>query len=227
MPDNENTDTDTTPQEGESTATGDQPDPATATSTSATGGDAAAEPAKPQKLADVFALLDDDARALVQAELNKRNNEARNLRQRLSDAEPKARAHDDAQAAQQSAEDRAAEQARTANERASQMARRMVAAEVRALAADRFADADDAAAFIDAEHYLGSDGEPDTAGIGSALDDLLSRKPHLAKADPKPRAPAPNPAQGSSSTGPAKVTGPDRGKELFDARRGNRAAASS
>lgn len=182
---------------------------------------------KPEKIGDVLAGLDDDARRIVQAEINRKNNENKNLRTRLTEAEPKAKAHDDAQAAQQSAEERATQREQQATERADKAVQRMVRAEVRAMAADKFADADDAATFIDAAQYLGSDGEPDTDGIRSALDDLLSRKPHLAKQDPKPRAPAPNPAQGSSGQGAAKLTGPERGKQLFNERHGRKEPAAS
>lgn len=194
-------------------------------STTETGG--SDDAAKPQKLADVLAGLDDDAVRIVQAELARKNSEAKNLRTRLNEAEPKARAHDDAQAAQQSAEDKAAQREKAATERADRAVQRMVKAEVRALAADKFADADDAAAFIDAGQYLDPDGEPDTEAIRSALDDLLTRKPHLAKADPKPRAPTPNPAQGSSSGGAAKVSGPERAKQLFEQRHGRKEPAAS
>lgn len=77
---------------------------------------------------------------------------------------------------------------------------RTVRAEVKALAANGFADPEDAGAFLALGDYLTADGDVDTEKIRTDLTDLLARKPHLAKAA-GPRPPAPNPAQGSSASG--------------------------
>lgn len=86
--------------------------------------------------------------------------------------------------------------------RAQALLDRAVKAEVKALASG-FADPEDAHVFLDLNKYADSDGEIDTAAIQADLTDLLGRKPHLGKL-PESRVPAPNPAQGSSSAGPAR-----------------------
>lgn len=63
------------------------------------------------------------------------------------------------------------------------------------MAADGFADPEDAAAFLDLSKYA-KDGDIDTSAIKADLGDLLARKPHLGKT-PISRPPAPNPAQGA------------------------------
>lgn len=58
---------------------------------------------------------------------------------------------------------------------------RIVRAEIKALAAGKFADPADAVAFLDlTEFEVDDDGEVDSEAITAALTDLLSRKPHLA-----------------------------------------------
>lgn len=54
---------------------------------------------------------------------------------------------------------------------------------VEARAAGKFNDPEDAVHFLrgDVDDLLGRDGKPDQSAIDSALDDLLQRKPHLAK----------------------------------------------
>lgn len=77
--------------------------------------------------------------------------------------------------------------------------RRIALAEVRALAAQKFADPADAVAFLqgDVDDLLDRQGEPDASLIESALDDLLQKKPHLAKREEGP----PNYDGGPRSTG--------------------------
>lgn len=176
--------------------------------------EALAEPdsSKPASVDELIAALDEDAQKLLRAELTRRDsdarkarNEAKNLRTRLNEATPKAAAHDDAVEAQKSAEEKAAELNNTLKSDNEGLRKRLVGAQVRVMAADRFADPDDAAAFLDPNDYLGDDLEPDADGIRDALEDLLTRKPHLAKADPKPRPPAPTKAQGTSGNGTPSV----------------------
>lgn len=98
------------------------------------------------------------------------------------------------------------EQERTANElaaaqkRAAQLQERTVRAEIKAYAADQFADPEDAAAFLQLTDYVDGDGDVDSERIKADLADLLKRKPHLGKAEPF-RRPAPDPHQGSSANG--------------------------
>lgn len=204
-----------TPQEGDNQHSADSPPGGEDTTTGqdqssdrADTGDDAGGDAAPSSFADVMAGLDERSQRLVRAKLNEKNNESRNLRRRLNansgsapqgDQDGQADdGHSPGQVGQPSdRERRAAEREQKAN-------RRMVHAEIRALAVDRFADPSDAPAFLGTvEEYLDSAGDPDSEAIRFALDDLLDRKPHLAKPTPQsatsPRPPAPNPAQGATA----------------------------
>lgn len=69
-------------------------------------------------------------------------------------------------------------------EAAQKFQQRIVAAEVKAAAAARFADPEDAIAFVRLGDFeVSEDGAVDPADIEDALTDLLARKPHLAKQD--------------------------------------------
>lgn len=179
------------------------------------------KPEEPKTLAELLKLLDSGQRRIVQGEVSKARKEAQGLRGRLktaeetaSAAEGKAAEYDklldaqktDQQRAQAAAEKKAAageEKAAAESQKAAAFLARAVRSEVRALAAGLFADPEDAAAFLDLGGYADEGGEVDTDSIRADLDDLLARKPHLAKPSPapKPRAPAPNRAQGSSGNG--------------------------
>jgi hypothetical protein len=124
----------------------------------------------------------------------------------------KAAEHDKAVDAQKTAEQRAQDEAQAAKKRADELTTRAVRGEIKALAAGRFADPDDPGGFLDVHRYVNDKGEIDTDTIKVDLDDLLTRKPHLAKTDDKARAPAPVRAQGSSGNGaPAAPTTPGMG----------------
>jgi hypothetical protein len=168
------------------------------------------EPSKqeePKTLAELLKLLEPDQRRIVQGEVSKARKEAQGLRGRLKTAEDKAAEYDqllDAQKTEQQRAQEAAEaRATTAEKQAAEHLAHRIRSEVKALAAEGFADPDDAAAFLDLSSYAGDNGEVDVDTMRADLDDLLVRKPHLAKpaAEPKPRAPAPNRAQGSSANG--------------------------
>lgn len=155
----------------------------------------------PTSLEDILAALDDDKRSAIDRELKNRDrelrkarNEARNLRERVREAEPKA-----AEAEERKTDsEKVAELNAALKAEAEGMRNRLVAAEVKAAAAERFTDPGDAVAFLDLSALLDDSLEPDSEAIGDALADLLERKPHLAKADPKPRPPAANRSQGTS-----------------------------
>lgn len=117
-----------------------------------------------------------------------------------SELKTKAAEFDKVAEAQKTAEQRAQEAAVAAEERANQLLKRAIRSEIKALAADKFADPDDPGGFLDVTRYASADGEVDTAAIVADLDDLLARKPHLGKPEPGPRTPAPNRAQGTSGT---------------------------
>lgn len=91
--------------------------------------------------------------------------------------------------------ERATAAAEDAVKRAAAATARAVSAEVKALAAGRFADATDAERFLDLATYTSADGAIDTGRITADLDALLTARPHLAKAE-DPRAPRPDPGQG-------------------------------
>ena len=75
---------------------------------------------------------------------------------------------------------------------------RILRAEVRAAAAGRFADPEDALAFLDLSQFeVDEDGAVEGDDIRAALDDLLARKPHLA-AQGGARTPLPDRSQGAT-----------------------------
>lgn len=80
---------------------------------------------------------------------------------------------------------------------------RILKSEIKAAAAGKFADPADALAFIDATKFeVGEDGEVDAEEIADAIEELLTRKPHLA-ATARPRF------QGTGDGGAAqRSTGP-------------------
>lgn len=79
-------------------------------------------------------------------------------------------------------EDKAAKAIREAESAATQKAnRRIASAELRAAATGKLADPADALAFIDPKSIeVNDDGEVDAEAVAAAVNDLLSKKPHLA-----------------------------------------------
>lgn len=74
-----------------------------------------------------------------------------------------------------------------------------VGSKIQALAANDFADPDDALRTLNPADYLGAGGDIDETRIKTDLSRLLDAKPHYRKPEPSgPRSPAPNNAQGSS-----------------------------
>lgn len=176
------------------------PTPADVVAPTAPTEPAAAAPSAPpteqkKSLEDLLSGLDDSARATVLAEVTKARGEAANYRTKLRDLEPKAAEWDRLAEASKSELERAQEAASNSEKRAAALVDRAVRAEIKAMAADGFADPEDAAAFLDLSKYA-KDGDIDTSAIKADLGDLLARKPHLGKT-PISRPPAPNPAQGA------------------------------
>jgi hypothetical protein len=163
-----------------------------------------ADPPAERTLEDVLGGIEGTDRELVLEALSKRNREAKNLRDRLKDLEPKAAEYDKVLDSQKTAEQKAQEAATAAEKRAQALMDRATRAEIKALAAEGFADPEDAVTGLDSSKYVNADGDVDTEAIKSDLADLLKRKPHWAK-EPTSRTPAPNPAQGSSGGGAAGV----------------------
>lgn len=99
------------------------------------------------------------------------------------------------EAANQSEAEKLAAKAEAAEKRAAEAINRTAKAEVKALA-DGFADRDDAVLMLgDLSQYV-KDGDVDIEAIKTALADVLTKKPHLAKAPTGPKNPAPDPSQG-------------------------------
>lgn len=167
---------------------------------------AAASPEAPKpaeqknSLADLLAGLDETARNAVLGEVTKARTEAANYRTKLREAEPALADYNRLVEASKTDLERAQEAAQRESMRADGLLSRAVQSEVKALAADGFADPSDAGAFLDLKKYATADGDVDTEAIRADLADLLLRKPHLGKV-PGARTPAPNPAQGASGSG--------------------------
>jgi len=168
--------------------------------TAATENGAANAGTKRRSLDDLLGDLDDDSRKAILDQVSKARSEAKGLRERLKQAEPQLAEYNKLLESQKTAEQKAQEAAETANKRAAAAVARAVKSEIRALAADGFADPDDAASALDPSEYVDENGDIDTEGIKRELAELLERKPHWGKAEgaPAPRRPAPDRSQGSS-----------------------------
>lgn len=133
--------------------------------------------------------------------INKKNAEAKALRDRLKEAEPLLAELQRLKDAEKSESERLADQLTAAQQRADRATRTAVASKVEALARE-FADPEDAVGALDLDSFVGEDGAIDKDAIKAALDDLLKRKPHWARPDEGgPRRPAPDRTQGSSGNG--------------------------
>lgn len=101
-----------------------------------------------------------------------------------------------------------------------EVARERLLDKIEAKAGGRFADPADAAALLlregDADDFL--DGSKvDADAIAEALDDLLERKPYLAKADNKPTVKQPRPDKSQGNRGGAgKPTATDRANKRLE-----------
>lgn len=161
-----------------------------------------------RSLEDLLVDLPEDKRSAVLDQVRKARNEAKGLRSRVKELEPKATRYDQLDAQSKSAADQAKAEAESERDRADKATQRAVRAEVRALAADGFADPEDAVLNLgDLGEYVDDRGEIDTDAIKSDLADVLTRKQHLRKT-PGPRRPAPDPTQGSSGGGGRAATEP-------------------
>lgn len=133
--------------------------------------------------------------------INKKNAEAKALRERLKEAEPLLAELQRLKDAEKSESERLSDQLTAAQERAAKAVRAAVASKVEAMARD-FADPEDAVGSLDLAAFVDDEGAIDTDAIRDALADLLKRKPHWARPDEGgPRRPAPDRTQGSSGNG--------------------------
>lgn len=146
-------------------------------------------------------------RKQAEAKIRKANQEAKNLRQRLKELEPKAAELQALKDAEKTDTERLTDQLNAANERIANTRKRLAKTQVQALAASAtdgraaFADPDDAVGALDLDSYIDSDGDIDEAAIEADLQALLERKPHWAKSLPPegPRRPAPDRTQASGA----------------------------
>ena len=140
-------------------------------------------------------------RKQAEAKIRKANQEAKNLRQRLKELEPKAAELQAIKDSEKSESERLSDQLQRANEQVAKTRQRLVRTQVQALAMAGFADPEDAVGALDLDSYIDSDGDIDEAAIRSDLDALLERKPHWAKTQPQegPRRPVPDRTQASGA----------------------------
>lgn len=171
------------------------PDPAPA---AAAPDEPAPTPAR-RSLEDLLGSLDEDSRSVVLGEVSKARNEAKGLRDRLREAEPKLTEWQRLQEASQTDLERAQEAARKAQESTASLRDRVVAAEIRAALTGIVPDPSTVIEDLNLARFAGEDGEVNAEAI-EAL-----RSKYAAFAPLGARPPAPNPAQGSSGSGPASV----------------------
>ncbi|MFD5910222.1 hypothetical protein ACFWHL_16045 [Streptomyces massasporeus] len=140
-------------------------------------------------------------KAKFEAELRKKNSEAKNLRERLKKAEPLLAELQRIKDADKSESERLADQLAATQAQVTATRQRLVRTQVQALAMTGFADPEDAVGALDLDSYIDSDGDIDEAAIKADLDALLERKPHWAKTQPQegPRRPAPDRTQASGA----------------------------
>ena len=153
-------------------------------------------------------------RKKFEAELRKKNSEAKNLRERLKLLEPKAAELQRIKDAEKSDSERLNDQLAAANDQIAKTRQRLVRSQVQALAGTAtdgraaFADPADAFGELDLDSYIDSDGDIDEAAIEADLQALLERKPHWAKTQPPegPRRPAPDRTQASGANNQRTLT---------------------
>jgi hypothetical protein len=163
-------------------------------------GTAGGDGAKRRSLEDLLGSLDDESRKTVLDQVSKARGEAKGLRDRLKQAEPQLAEYNKLLESQKTAEQKANDAAEAAEKRATAAIGRAVKSEIRAIAADSFADPDDAATALDPTEYVDENGEIDIEGIKRELAALLERKPHWGKGEgTTARRPAPDRSQGSSA----------------------------
>lgn len=162
------------------------------------GGDEAADDAQAAESGAEGQSFD---KAKFEAELRKKNSEAKNLRERLKKAEPLLAELQRIKDADKSESERLTDQLAAAQEQVTKTRQRLVRTQVQALAMTGFADPEDAVGALDLDSYIDSDGDIDEAAIKADLDALLERKPHWAKSQPPegPRRPAPDRTQASGA----------------------------
>lgn len=161
--------------------------------------DAGKETASDDKksLETLISGLSEADQAIVLREVRQARSEAHNLRTRLNEAAPKLSEYDKLVEASKSELQRAQDLATSHATKAQAAVAKLATAEVRAAAADKFADPSDAVGLLDPAKFVSEDGEVDSQAISTAVADLLTKKPHLAKRS----GPRPDPSQGAGANG--------------------------
>ena len=119
---------------------------------------------------------------------------AKEAEDRAKEQAAKLKAYEDAE---KTDAERQADALKAAQERAEAATRLAVSSQVEALAAGRFQDPQDAVDALQGGTFVTDEGAVNREAIKAALDGLLERKPHWAAAEPGPRTPRPDPAQGA------------------------------
>lgn len=174
------------------------------------GGGAGGAGGEPEDVAGLKSALDAERKAR-QAEERKRKGLERQLgetKTRLDEAE--GRSKTDQEKAIDQARREAEEKAR--KEVFAQANERLVRAEVRAQAAGRLADPDDAVRLLDLSGFsVGDDGEIDSKPIAEAIEELVKAKPYLAAdAKPRPTGSGDGGPRGGKPPAPEVRPGPER-----------------
>ncbi|CAL9365464.1 hypothetical protein [Streptomyces sp. enrichment culture] len=146
-------------------------------------------------------------RKQAEAKIRKANQEAKNLRLRLKELEPKAAELQRIKDAEKSESERLNDQLAAAREQIAATRKSLVEARVQALAGrsvgerPAFTDPEDAIGSLELTSYIDESGSIDESAIEADLQALLERKPHWAKTQPPegPRRPAPDRTQASGA----------------------------
>jgi hypothetical protein len=167
---------------------------------------------KPGKrsLADLLADVDEEKRSVIEGEVQKARNEAKNLRERLKDADPakiKAEFVDEIAKALGLGKEEAIDPAKLTQDLAAQTAAARGAGLELAIYKAAGSLEGDAAKLLDSRKFMDSlaDVSPtDADALAEKIRAALEANPDL-KTTPARRLPAPNPAQGSSGSGTPDV----------------------
>jgi len=133
------------------------------------------------------------------AEARKWEKRAKENASRLKDAEPKLSEYDKLVEASKSELERAQDTAQKAQARIDALAQRAVAADLRAALTGVVPDPSAVIEDLNIARFMGEDGEVDAAAIASLREKYLGLAPGK-------RTPAPNPAQGTSASGPSTAS---------------------
>jgi len=157
--------------------------------------EAPAAPPKTQSLEELLSDLDDDRRKVILDQVGKSRSEAKNLRERLKQSEPKIAEYDRLVQASKTDQERAEEARKAAEERASSAFQRMARAEVKSALAGLVDNPDEIVDDLNLSRFVDEDGEVNADAIAT----LRARYAGLGGS----RIPRPDPSQGSSARGGA------------------------